>query len=130
MTVRPTLRNLLMFQFKVPAPVLGTFYEDHFDIFLQRIEEKRDGQIYGDESRPTVVASGLGKCSVCPNYRFSSKMEQDRHKTMFCHRSKSVCKEPTFAQPQVRVFFKKNIEKMRLCYHDKIIATFANQIFL
>ena len=82
--------------FKVPTLVLRTFYEDHFDTFLWCIEKKGDGQIYGDENQPTVVVSSLSKCSMCPNYRFSSKMEQDRHKTMFhCH-GKSVYKKPTF----------------------------------
>ena len=41
------------------------------------------------------MVSGLGKCSMCPNYRLSSKMEQDRHKTMFHRQGKSVYKEPT-----------------------------------
>ena len=85
-----------MFQFKIPAPVLGTFYEGHFDTFLQRIEKKGDGQIHDDENQPTVVASGLGKCSVWPDYRCSSKTEQHRHKSMFHRCSKSILKEPTF----------------------------------
>ena len=33
--------HLSMFQFKVPKPVLRTFYEDHFDTFLRCIEIKR-----------------------------------------------------------------------------------------
>ena len=41
------------------------------------------------------MVSGLGKCSMYPNYRFNSKMEQDRHKTMFHPQGKSVYKEPT-----------------------------------
>ena len=67
--------HLSMFQFKVPAPVLETFYEGHFDTFLQRIERKADEKVYGNENQPTVVTSGLGKCSMCPNYRFSSKRQ-------------------------------------------------------
>ena len=42
------------------------------------------------------MESSLGKWSMYPNYRFSSKPEQDKYKSMFHRRSKYVHKEPTF----------------------------------
>ena len=42
---------------------------------FKRIERKADEKAYDDKNQPTVVTSGLGKCSMCPNYRFSSKRQ-------------------------------------------------------
>ena len=38
--------HLAIFDFRLPAPVFGTFRDGHFDTFLQRLEEKGNGQKY------------------------------------------------------------------------------------
>ena len=35
--------HLSLFDFKLPAPVLGTFFEGHNDTFLQRLEKRGEG---------------------------------------------------------------------------------------
>ena len=85
-----------MFQFKLPAPVFGTFCNGHFDTFLQCVEKRGVGQNYDDKEQPTAVAKDLGKCVFCPNYSFSSKIEKERHIGMFHRRVKTSYKEPTF----------------------------------
>ena len=88
--------HLAIFDFRLPAPVFGTFRDGHFDTFLQRLEEKGNGKKYGDEGQPTAVANRLEKCSMCYSYKFKSKTEQKRHFMMFHCRVKSACKEPYF----------------------------------
>ena len=88
--------HLAIFDFRLPAPVFGTFRDGHLDTFLQRLEEKGNGQKYGDEGQPTVVANRLEKCSMCYSYKFKSKTEQKRHVGIFHSRAKSAYKEPDF----------------------------------
>ena len=87
--------NLSMFQFKLPAPVFGTFCNGHFDTFFQCIEKRGVGQNYVDEEQPTAVAKDLRKCVFCLNYSFSSKTEKERHIGMFHRRVKTSYKELT-----------------------------------
>ena len=88
--------HLAIFDFRLPAPVFGTFRGGHFDTFLQRLEEKGNGQKYGDEGQPTAVANRLEKCSMCYIYKFKSKTEQKRYVGMFHRYAKSIYKEPDF----------------------------------
>ena len=88
--------HLPIFDFWLPAPVFETFRDGHFDIFLQRLEEKGNGQKYGDEGQSTAVGNRLLKCSMCYSYKFKSKTEQKRHVGMFHRCSKSAYKEPDF----------------------------------
>ena len=88
--------HLAIFDFPLPAPVFGTFRDGHFDTFLQRLREKRNGQKYGDEGQPTAVANKLEKCSMCYSYKFKPKTEENRHVGMFHHHAKSAYKEPDF----------------------------------
>ena len=85
-----------MFDFRLLAPVFGTFRDTHFDTFLQRLEEDGNGQKYADEGQPTAVANRLEKCSKCYSYKFKSKTEQKTHVRMFHRLAKSAYKEPHF----------------------------------
>ena len=88
--------HLAIFDFRLPAPVFGTSRDGHFDTFLQRLKEKRNGQKYGDEGQPTSVAKKFEKCSMCYSYKFKSKTEENRHVRMFHRHAKSAYKEPDF----------------------------------
>ena len=68
--------HFAMFYFRLPAPVFRTFRDGHVDTFLQRLEEKRNGQKYGDKGQPTAVANRLEKCSMCYSYKFKSKQSK------------------------------------------------------
>ena len=119
--------HLSMFQFKLPAPVFGTFCNGHFDIFLQCIEKRGVGQNYGDEEQPTAVAKDLGKCVFCPNYSFSSKTEKERHIGMFHRRVKTSYKEPTFKCSTCSSTFRSpatlNRHKLKEGHNKREIAT-------
>ena len=58
--------HLAIFDFRLPAPVFGTFRDGHFDTFLQRLEEKENGQKYCDEGQPTAVAKNV-PCATVTN---------------------------------------------------------------
>ena len=88
--------HLAIFDFRLPAPVFGTFCNSHFDTFFQRLEEKGNGQKYSNEDRITTVANRLEKCSMYCSYKFKSKTEQKRHVGLFHSRAKSAYKEPDF----------------------------------
>ena len=88
--------HLAIFDFRLPAPVFGTFCDGYFDTFFQWLEEKGNGQKYGDEGQPTAVVNRLEKCSMCYIYKFKSKTEQKRYVAMFHRCAKSIYKEPDF----------------------------------
>ena len=83
---------LAIIDFRLPASVFGTFSDDYFDTILQRLEQKENGQKYGDEGQP----NRLEKCSICYSYKFKSKTEPKKHVGMIHCRAKSTYKDPDF----------------------------------
>ena len=74
--------QLTIFDFRLPAQVFGTFRDGHFDTFLLQLEEKENGQKYGDEGQPIVVANRLKKCSMC--YSWNSSPKQSKNNMSGC----------------------------------------------
>ena len=79
-TAKETLQLLKKFKGKMVQPVPSEQNPGHFLTFLETISLTE---------LPTEDTGELGKCMICPNWTFTSKTEQEKHRKLFHPKSKA-----------------------------------------
>ena len=71
---------------KLKAPTLSSEKDGHYKTFLEECINANPR--FGHTGQSSAQGNDLGRCTVCPNYSFTSKTEKMRHMSIYHRRQK------------------------------------------